>query len=74
MLLPAAVRCQGCRHHRLLILPLLLPGARVLFRHPTVSDQPLILLKSVHVSVCVCVVTEVKVNLIRCDIRGVGRE
>jgi len=39
----------------------------------TVSDRQLIL-TSVHVSECVCTVREVKVNLIRCDIRCVARE
>ena len=44
------------------LLPLLLP---VLIEQLTVSDRQLILLTSVHVSdsVCVCTVTEVKVNL-----------
>ena len=51
-------------------------AARVLIEQPTVSDQQLILLKSVHVSdsVCVCTVREVKVNLSRYDILGAGRE
>jgi len=49
--------------------PLLLP----LIEQPTVSDQQLIL-KSVHVSDSVCTVREVKVNLSRYDILGVGRE
>ena len=48
-------------------------AARVLIEQPTVSDQQL-LLKSVHLSDSERLVREVKVNLIRCDIRGVGRE
>ena len=49
-------------------------AARVLIEQPTVCDQQFILLKGMHVSVRVCLVREVKVNLIRCDIRGLGRE
>jgi len=48
--------------------------ARVL-KQLTVSDRQLILLK-LCMSVCahVCLVMEMKVNIIRCDIRGGARE
>jgi len=58
-----AVRCQCCATP---------PAARVL-KQLKVSDQQLILSK-LCVLVCVCLVMEVKVNLIRCDIRGGARE
>ena len=65
-LLPTAAACR---------LPVF---AASVLQQLTVSDRQFILLTSVHVSdsvcVCVCTVREVKVNLIRCDIRCVARE
>ena len=58
----AAVRCQCCATP---------PAARVL-KQLTVSDQQLI--SKLCVLLCVCLVMEVKINLIRCDIRGGARE
>jgi len=49
-------------------------AARVSIKQLTVSDQQLILLKSVRVSDSVCTVREVKVNLSRYDIPGAGRK
>ena len=59
------VRCQCCAT----LLVAVVVAARVL-KQLTVSDRQLILLK-LCMSVCarVCLVMEVKVNLIRCDIR-----
>ena len=45
-----------------------------LIRQSTVSDQQLILKVCMSVTVCVCTVREVEVNLSRYDILGAGRE
>ena len=68
----AAVRC--CPLLVLSLPPPVAVAARVPIEQLTVSDQQLILLKSVHVSDSVCTVREVKVNLSRYDILGAGRE